>query len=651
MASLSVLKDATIPLDTSNWTQVNKKMSKKTSSNPAVEIDQSKYVKTKISITLRVPNDKQADYSAAEVHIATLRELSKQDNNLIVLDHSGNKHVNIHKSFGHEMYKEMFQPREKAFTTGGGQVSVAHYVLSEISSFNKTIMIPFLRSNKVFIYFNQKEGLEHFSAIGVIFGPHPDYTWRQDICESLETTMRADLTPEEREILTKNTKNPKLVIQLTPQTISNKKFTQITTVALEVRVPAELERTYLEILDRLNERASLLQDGEVDIVLDDRIGTFFPFYAKAERPKLFERLMRKQNADMQATSVLPIFGYTAEAMESKVKNHLGGETTLHAAIRSHPNIKKIIRTASSSDVGKYLLLIDRYLKDDVEIFLDGLFDQLPDMTEYPANFKKPQRGGNAFKKARINKISNYLDKLENSINDSDMLYLDDDETSTPPKRPKRFTISYAQATKRLSFQQETILTPPTKIPINSTTVTTTTSSITQESLEESLRRFRIETDNSIAGFRQEIQEKFTNIEDLIVSAVTKAIKTPAQEIHTQANLNDNNSNYSTAQESTNTTSTLTDKVDNLTEIVLMLTKDLKELRAEREREREPPKRTRSPLPTPPKNRTSREDNDDDEEKSGKSPPSKLSRPRSETQTMKPPRHPMQQLTAGAMEES
>jgi hypothetical protein len=132
------------------------------------------------------------------------------------------------------MYKEMFQPREKAFTTGGGQVSIAHYVLSEISSFNKTIMIPFLRANKVFIYFNQKEGLEHFLAIGVIFGPHPDYTWRQDICKSLETTMRADLTPEERETLTKNSKIPRLVIQLTPQTISNKKFTQITTVELEV---------------------------------------------------------------------------------------------------------------------------------------------------------------------------------------------------------------------------------------------------------------------------------------------------------------------------------------------------------------------------------------------------------------------------------
>jgi hypothetical protein len=33
-------------------------------------------VKTKVTILIRVPRDAAADYSAAEVHIATLRELS-----------------------------------------------------------------------------------------------------------------------------------------------------------------------------------------------------------------------------------------------------------------------------------------------------------------------------------------------------------------------------------------------------------------------------------------------------------------------------------------------------------------------------------------------------------------------------------------------
>jgi hypothetical protein len=110
------------------------------------------------------------------------------------------------------------------------------------------------------------------------------------------------------------------------------------------------------------------------------------------------------------------------------------------------------------------------------------------MKNYPANFTKPQRGGNAFKKVRINKISNYLDKLEKSVSDSAMMCIDDDEATTPPQRPKRFTISYAQATKRLAFGNETILTPPTTVHSQkSMTATMTTSSLTQESLEESLR--------------------------------------------------------------------------------------------------------------------------------------------------------------------
>jgi hypothetical protein len=117
----------------------------------------SKLIKTKVTITLRVPVDKPADYSAAEIHIATLKELSKQDGNLIVLDSSGTNQVNIHKAIGPEKYKALFLPRERAFNNGGGQVSVAHYVLSENASFNKSLMYSFLQKNKVFIYFNQQE--------------------------------------------------------------------------------------------------------------------------------------------------------------------------------------------------------------------------------------------------------------------------------------------------------------------------------------------------------------------------------------------------------------------------------------------------------------------------------------------------------------
>jgi hypothetical protein len=141
MASLLTINDITKPLDF-GWNKVKNK--KKTPMVKEKEINTSKLSKTKITITFQVPSDKPADYSAAEIHIATLRELSKQDGNLMVLNNSGNKHVNIHKSFGHNAYKEMFKPRETIFPNGSGQVNVAHYVLSEISSFNITLMIPFL---------------------------------------------------------------------------------------------------------------------------------------------------------------------------------------------------------------------------------------------------------------------------------------------------------------------------------------------------------------------------------------------------------------------------------------------------------------------------------------------------------------------------
>jgi hypothetical protein len=95
--------------------------------------------------------------------------------------------------------------------------------------------------NKVFIYFNQRKGLEHFSAIGVMFRPHPDYTWHQQITDSLKNTILADLSQEETKILSNSTTKPKIVIQLTPQQISNNKHSNVTLVALKVRVPAKHE--------------------------------------------------------------------------------------------------------------------------------------------------------------------------------------------------------------------------------------------------------------------------------------------------------------------------------------------------------------------------------------------------------------------------
>jgi hypothetical protein len=70
---------------------------------------------------IRVPSNARSEFSWAEVHIATIRELSKQDANIIVLNHKGTSHVNIHKSLGHKKYKEFFQPREKPLRNGSHQ--------------------------------------------------------------------------------------------------------------------------------------------------------------------------------------------------------------------------------------------------------------------------------------------------------------------------------------------------------------------------------------------------------------------------------------------------------------------------------------------------------------------------------------------------
>jgi hypothetical protein len=53
--------------------------------------------KTKVTVVFRVPPDTEEGYSAAATHLSTIRELSKQDSNLVVLDSKGINHVNIHR--------------------------------------------------------------------------------------------------------------------------------------------------------------------------------------------------------------------------------------------------------------------------------------------------------------------------------------------------------------------------------------------------------------------------------------------------------------------------------------------------------------------------------------------------------------------------
>jgi hypothetical protein len=160
--------------------------------------------------------------------------------------------------------------------------------------------------------------------------------------------------------------------------------------------------------------------------------------------------MLKQNAEMKSVSAIPLFGLSEDALEAIVSDSAGNGNTVQGWICDNPHVIRMETTASSRDLGKYMLMVDRDFKEDVDEFIDNLFDQVPETGDEKATFKKPQRGGNTFRKKNPNKIENYLNKLEKRIEDDFLSYYDADEISaskTPPPRPKRLTISYAQAAK------------------------------------------------------------------------------------------------------------------------------------------------------------------------------------------------------------
>jgi hypothetical protein len=110
-----------------------------------------------------------------------------------------------------------------------------------------------LKKNKVFIFFNQKDGLEHFAPISVLFGPHPELAWRQTIIKRMEKMMKADITDDDCKKLNSTIQEPNIVLTVVPQQISNPKYNQTKSIALELRVLAAHESTNLEILNCLNE--------------------------------------------------------------------------------------------------------------------------------------------------------------------------------------------------------------------------------------------------------------------------------------------------------------------------------------------------------------------------------------------------------------
>jgi hypothetical protein len=242
-----------------------------------------------------------------------------------------------------------------------------------------------------------------------------------------------------------------------------------------------------------------------------------------------------------------------------------------------------------------MLIVDREEKEAVEDFLDNLFDKFPDNFQ-PGQFQKPQCGGNNSQKQRINDINNYLNKLEERVQTDLLMYDEESLSTTPPSRPRRMTISYAQAARRLSFHAEKqATTQQTKIMHANETMTTSMSTLTQTSLEAALSKIRVETENSINQLGTEFKNEVQNMEDKIASAVIKAIWASPPVDSMETDYAENNSIQSS--NTVATMQTLADKYDLLHNAMIMLTKTVTEM-AERQ-EQAQNKRTR-PLGTPPK---------------------------------------------------
>jgi hypothetical protein len=119
--------------------------------------------------------------------------------------------------------------------------------------------------------------------------------------------------------------------------------------------------------------------------------------------------MRKQNFAMNTTSAIPLFGYTTAVQETEVE-YQGMEQVVKSVIWDHSNIIAIKPMASTNTLGKYMVLVDRECKEDVEDFIDNIFSKVPELEGQPEHFKKPQRGGNSFRKNKVDNISHYLKK-------------------------------------------------------------------------------------------------------------------------------------------------------------------------------------------------------------------------------------------------
>jgi hypothetical protein len=297
------------------------------------------------------------------------------------------------------------------------------------------------------------------------------------------------------------------------------------------------------------------------------------------------------------------------------------EQPVETIIWQHPNVLAIEPTASTTTLGKYVLLVDREGKDDVEELIDNVFERLPEFENQPENFKKPQRGGTKpQKKHRTENISNYLKKLEESVA-VDQLLTDEDSaySVSPPTRSRRPTISYAQATKRLSFQNETILGSPKETSSQANnTMATAVSTLTQNSLDTALQQIRTETEKSINNLRQELRTEVKNMEQNIAATVIAAIQATQPINMVVEQETENRSTESSSHDTTATIKLMMDRFDALTQVVQNLANKVAEIAENQESNAN--KRSRSPDGKP------KQTNNETTNKGSSSPPAKLPRP-------------------------
>jgi hypothetical protein len=500
MASLSVTKDATKPLDTSNWISLDRKPPAKATekekaiksqdssaksttavqpvpedmdveaaiqeSIPWTEVKHQKknnsvedqttdpmestLKKVKITINIRVPKDTN-DFSPAKLHIDTLHAIHKHDESAIFFNNSGDKIVNIEANLNQTQYKDTFKPVEKRVGRGPTTISISHDICTTCKTSDiKEAIFPYLKKNKIFIYFNPKPGLEHFSAIGVLFGPNPDFTWRDSLADLLIDTMKTAILQEEIKLLgTTSDGKPKILLSLNIQKIGLNSQEETTSVALEVRVPSGTERIYTSIIERLYEKGE-----EEALIIPEKLGKFFPYYMKSKMPEVFVFLMRQQNADMTNAAVIPIFGYTPEARKQQITID-GQQTTVELALATTKNIIRIEATPSTWNLHKYLVIVSKEHKETVQKAVKHIFNKIEgELENQPKNIPRPRCGGS--EKLSLEIPSNKENENDENTTSAYMVSLEmlalaqnpqDAGPTAPPKKPRRFTISYASAAK------------------------------------------------------------------------------------------------------------------------------------------------------------------------------------------------------------